>query len=178
MSTSDGHSIKRDKLAVLLIDMQKYFLNVIPFFRKRKMISEQIKILQICAKYDILLVIIEMNRHGEETVDVLKNETKKVPRVSAIRKENPSAFKNTKLNRYLKRRGIKNLILMGVYADECVKSTAMDAIKKHGFKIITSSGLITSYMKSDTYENWFRENGQFFDGIETLIQAIERKEKI
>ncbi|AYD03727.1 isochorismatase family protein [Neorhizobium sp. NCHU2750] len=51
-----------------------------------------------------------------------------------IQKRWPSAFMDTNLDAELKQRGIKNLIVVGVWTDSCVRGSVFDAIYK-GYRV-------------------------------------------
>lgn len=51
-----------------------------------------------------------------------------------IQKRWPSAFMSTNLDAELKQRGVKNLIVVGVWTDSCVRGSVFDAIYK-GYRV-------------------------------------------
>lgn len=50
--------------------------------------------------------------------------------VKLIAKASPSAFSNPELQQYLHAHGVKELYVLGVFAEGCVRSTVADAIKR------------------------------------------------
>jgi nicotinamidase-related amidase len=47
-----------------------------------------------------------------------------------VSKASPSAFSNPELERQLRARGIRDLYVLGVFAEGCVRATAVDAVKR------------------------------------------------
>jgi nicotinamidase-related amidase len=55
--------------------------------------------------------------------------------VKVFAKDQPSAFSNKELVAYLKENSISQVFVLGVFAEGCVRATAVDAVK-HGLKAI------------------------------------------
>ena len=155
-----SQSKKNYNLTVLLIDMQPRLLSLVR--EKEKLIENQIEIIRWCAKEDIPLVVLEFEGAGE-TIDVLRKEIEKVPRVKTIQKKHDDGFTSQKLEKQLKIFDSKTLLLMGINADYCVKETAIGAMKK-GFVIATSNALISGWRvhSSDNSLPFYKENGIVF----------------
>lgn len=60
-----------------------------------------------------------------------------------IVKASASAFKNPELDRYLQAEGIGELYIMGVFAEGCVRSTALDALRR-GYSVHVLADAVAS----------------------------------
>lgn len=60
-----------------------------------------------------------------------------------ITKSSPSAFSNPELGRYLFNHGIKDIYVLGVFAEGCVRATAVDAVK-HGYTVHVIADAVAS----------------------------------
>ncbi len=54
--------------------------------------------------------------------------------VKVIPKSRPSAFTNPELDSYRKAQGVKELYVMGVFAEGCVRATVLEALRR-GYKV-------------------------------------------
>jgi nicotinamidase-related amidase len=57
------------------------------------------------------------------------------PGVKVLPKQSPSAFSNHELEPYLRSRGVTTLYVLGVFAEGCVRATAVDG-RQHGFDVV------------------------------------------
>ncbi|MFA6365368.1 MAG: cysteine hydrolase [Candidatus Paceibacterota bacterium] len=152
--------IKPKNVAVLLIDMQEYFLDEAG---KKAIIPYQVAIIQECQDMGIPFIVLEYEDQGD-TIPELQEKIEKLPNHHWIVKSNDSAFPGTNLDDLLKEQGVEKLLLMGVNACACVRDTARDAVRK-GYEIITSDMLIAGccpVCKEAT--QWFEENGEYLQG--------------
>jgi len=62
---------------------------------------------------------------------------------AVFEKSKSSAFSNPEVADYLKNRGVKDLYVMGVFAEGCVRATVLDAIKI-GFKVHVSENAVAT----------------------------------
>ena len=161
------------KYAVLLIDMQEYFLDTIDEKEKKEMISSQIEVLEYCAKKDIPAAILEFAYLGD-TIDELVPYISKVPRRCNLKKTKKDGFTNPELLEQLNEWNVKNLSIMGILSSQCVKSTAESALKC-GYSIATSNALIADHYLPYHKEtiDWFKDKGKYYDDYKTLIKQID-----
>jgi len=136
--------------AVLLIDLQKDFLDV---EEGRMPVGRQDAYAVLKTANDVLskrvlaaaLPILVMNQFsaaervanffrkgsaiagsaGAELDERLENHS----HAKVIVKARPSAFSNPELLQYLQAQGVKELYVLGVFAEGCVRSTVLDAMK-------------------------------------------------
>lgn len=162
-----------DHLAVVIIDMQEYFLNHHPGRIVRKMIANQQNMLGLCARLDIPVIVLEYAKHGK-TVRELKKSLRKVWRKRTIIKRSSDGFQKTALVDHLVKLQIKTLLFMGINASACVLDTAKSALSE-GFEIITADDLISDPSDWSMYksETWYRENGIFVYKSPNLLKSIE-----
>jgi nicotinamidase-related amidase len=60
-----------------------------------------------------------------------------------ITKASPSAFSNPELERYLRANGVQDIYVLGVFAEGCVRSTAVDAVKR-GYTVHVIANAVAS----------------------------------
>lgn len=60
-----------------------------------------------------------------------------------IEKASPSAFTNPRLDELLRQHAVKDLTILGVFAEGCVRSTAVDALR-HGYHVTVPADAIGS----------------------------------
>jgi len=131
-----------ENLAVLLIDMQSGFINT---EEKRKLIPNQISVLNQCFKKEIPVIIVEFEGEGKTDDALLKVvENNHTSACHKITKSVNDAFSEKELNNLLKKIKAKTLLLMGINACACVFETAVTA-KRKGYELITSEDLIAGY---------------------------------
>jgi nicotinamidase-related amidase len=71
-----------------------------------------------------------------------------------ITKSSPSAFTNPELERTLQAHGVQDLYVMGVYAEGCVRSTALDAVK-HGYTVhVIANAVATNARWKKAFALW------------------------
>ena len=166
-------------VAVLLIDMQKDFLQNIDWKERKR---EQPNILEVLAQagnYHTPVVVLEYNGH-RQTIEVLKRKIISLPTdIRYIVKSGDDGFYQTSLSAHLKQIGVKDIILMGINATGCVKTTAVGALE-NGFGIITSRDVIaqpSSWVDDEKYEGaegsrWFQRKGRLADNYRDLLKII------
>lgn len=150
-------TINHNDLAVLVIDMQDYFLSWIDN-NTAPLISAQQNVLRYAAREDVPVAVLEMKGYGP-TVDTILEEAEKVPTYTFIQKTDLSGFRNTDLDKHLQKWKRRTLLLMGLYAGACVRETALGGRRK-GYSVITTPQLIAE--RNDNFAEqalcWYREN--------------------
>ena len=167
--------MKTSKIAALLIDMQKCFIEDLKQGEEEKIVPCQIKIIDdFCVKRGIPLIVLEYSGCGT-TIRLLRDKISEVPKLKIITKTNDDGFINTDLLSHLKTRGVDTLLLMGINADYCVRSTAKSAIRQ-GYKIVTSKKLIAGkpYHSRNKSGDWYAQNGAFYADMDSLLERLER----
>lgn len=151
--------VQLSSLAVLLIDMQPCFVDVLRTGAAQRIIPAQIEVIKLCAQFDIPLIILEYLYHGK-TIPKLQKWIKKVPRTIIVEKWNDDGFQETNLLEELQKLKIESLLLMGINADHCVRDTSISAINNK-FQIITSQQLIAgqSHHSSNDSLDYYKKYG-------------------
>src|SRR3989344_8983926 len=144
--------------AALLIDMQEEFVDKIDKERRVALIKAQIAVIRYCAVKDIPVVVLEYLGQGA-TIEELRKEIDKVPRVAVVVRNEYDGFYRTELERTLDIFGAVNTLFMGINASCCVRQTAESALQKK-YCVITSTDLIAdgSNVIGDinSTERWFK----------------------
>ncbi len=150
------------KTGVLIIDMQDFFLKLLPESNKNRLISSQRRVLRTAQMLDMPVALIEFQGFGRSHPDI-RSHYRTTKRKTQISKESPSAFSATSLCDWLRAQEVSDLHLMGIWADYCVRDTANDAIAM-GFRLSSSRDVLEgmgSYWKENTQE-LFTRNGAYF----------------
>ena len=179
VTPSPGHRYMKKGLAVILIDMQDFFLNNFSSATRNYLINEQSKILDLCVNENIPLVVFEYKAGGVNRGKTTPKLEKKIRKISQeiIIKENNSAFTKTHLDKILKGLKVKRILLMGINANGCVQDTAIAAIHR-GYKVITSSELMASASVgklglSKRNIKWYAENTDLFENERELMSYLK-----
>lgn len=152
----------KDRLAVLLIDMQEEWVERVEPDTRKEIIAGQVDVIRQCSKLNIPLFLLEYVGSGE-TIKSLREEAAKVPRVQTVRKWHDDGFDRTDLCVRMNKLGAKTALLMGINASCCVRSTGMGAINA-SFGIITAENLIADGRGceyDDKQRGWYSRNGTF-----------------
>lgn len=149
-----GWSLSPIDTAVVLIDMQEDFVKELFKEEKGMIISAQKRLLSLCVKYNIPLVVLEYENH-KETIPELSEWIEKIKRVEILKKKNDDGFRNTQLDAVLKNFGVKNLLLAGVNTSWCVRETARSALH-FGFEVYSNKNLKADSIRAlkDPFENF------------------------
>lgn len=140
--------LRKSKTALLMIDMQKYFLNPesAEFTPSGLVILPKIKsLIDICRNNNIHVIYTRHAHHESETdtgimkwwwegmclenspESLVTDEIAPLPNERVIIKRRYSAFYNTDLEIILRCMGIEDLIICGIMTNMCCESTARDA---------------------------------------------------
>lgn len=178
---------KRDigNLAVLLIDMQEYFLEDICDEEKAREVPYQLEVLDYCKKENVPVLVLEYEGCGQ-TISILKEKVDSLEKKDYIKKKHDDGFIDTDLAEKLRKNDIEIVLLMGIYASACVLQTGQGAISE-GFKIITSKDLIANpkpipryiYNPSELSNesiDWYKANGTYVDNYKDLLDLISKKD--
>jgi nicotinamidase-related amidase len=165
-------------IAVIIIDMQDFFLQHFKESVCRTLISNQLKVLDLCAKKHIPLIVTEYKARGKfrgSTTHILNKKIKTISHVLIIKEKN-SAFTKTNLDEVLKKLKIKKLFIMGINANACVQDTAISAIHKK-YKVFTAKGITASASRTDLEfsqknEGWYRNNCILLNSPEEALMEI------
>ncbi len=154
----------KNNTAVIIVDMQDFFLKNFKSDIRNKLIANQIKVIDFYLKNKTPFVLLEYRCRGIFRGKVIKEIDQRIKGVNReyIVKENNSGFTNTKLDEILKKWGIRNIVLMGINANGCVQDTAIGAIHR-GYKVLTSFDIIASSSRADfslspQNKKWYQKN--------------------
>jgi hypothetical protein len=153
--------------------MQCSFLGYLSQPETKRIIESQKELLLLAKKEKIPVLVFEYYANGK-TDDQIRVSLKGCFFKTFV-KQYDSAFSIKKLNPWLRKRGIKNLILAGIFADACVLKTAVNALNK-GYKIVTCDDLIANnsiYTRDNVkmakeQHRWYEEEGLLLKTVEDL----------
>jgi nicotinamidase-related amidase len=176
MESSHKHNSFKDNLAVIIIDMQDFFLEKFTNEKRKVLIENQSRVIAFCMTRKIPIIFVEYQGRGTTTA-ILQQAVKDVSDTEIVIKDSNGGFTNTNLDEILHNKNVKNIVLMGINASGCVQDTAIGALHR-GYQVITSRGVVASSTKRDsdlnTSKKWYSENGLFFEDTDGLIDYIEK----
>jgi nicotinamidase-related amidase len=133
--------------AVLLIDMQPKYLQLLSYQQQRALEREQLHVLDYCTHRDVPVALIEYNASGT-TLPRLLGAVRAVPRKGFYEKWQPDAFSVQGLERQLNEWDCNRVFLMGVFASQCIRTTALSAAQL-GFTVGTQPSVIAEQPPED-----------------------------
>jgi len=180
--------------AVLLIDLQRDFLDSetgrMPVDRDAALavLGEANEILagrSIVTAVPILVVnqfspsarIANIFRHGAAVRGTpgaeLDPRVRPPPQIKVITKEQPSAFTNPELERFLRSSGVKTIYVLGVFAEGCVRATVADARRRHYETIVVADAVATNAAWKKRFALWAmkRSGAKFCESLVSAVQA-------
>lgn len=174
----------RGNYGIVIVDMQKKFLDEIITHERERLISNQKSLLEIAAENDIPVLIFEYSNWGK-TLPEIQEEVNNIPRHKYFEKDDNDGFESyKKIDKnspqiWLKNNKVKNLIITGVNTDVCVYATVHGAYKLK-FKILTSIDLVATD-NCDVYYcplvapafNFFLDKGRLFGDYEDLETELK-----
>lgn len=144
-------------LAVLIIDMQPFYVRSLGFWPRRSLIKQQKKILRFCAENDVPVIILESKPvyepEHEQTILQLARIAQKASRNTVIIKSHADGFRNTRLQDALRAWNVRILIVTGVYANWCMYQTCETAIEQ-GYSVITGYELMAGPRNDPDLDSW------------------------
>jgi nicotinamidase-related amidase len=159
------------KIAVIIVDMQDFFLDKFSDKKRNILIQKQSKVIDFCIEQKTPLIFLEYKDRGV-TTKLLSQPIKNSPHVEIVTKDSNGGFTNTNLDEILKNKGVEEIVLMGINASGCVQDTAIGALNR-GYKIVTSGDVIASATKRDsdlaTSKKWYSQKGLFFENADELL---------
>jgi nicotinamidase-related amidase len=170
--------MKKDT-AVIIIDMQDFFLKNFPVSISNELIENQKHVINLCLKKKMPFVLLEYKAGGifrGKTIlkleKIVKDSVKEI-----IVKESNSGFTDTDLDKTLRNLNVGTVLLMGLNANGCIQDTAIGAIHRR-YKVVTSAGIIASSSRKDLAlskrnERWFKKNTHFFEDPTNLTSYLE-----
>ena len=179
---------KKNKTAILLIDMQDCYLGEedVDHQEISKMIQRHIEILKYAQSNNLPIYVLEYGSTYKDpeycrVCESFGQTTKLLQKVlnegdyTLIIKNRHSGFDITGLDSFLKNDEISELVLMGVYASVCVLATGQDAVQKN-YKIITSPEIIedNKHWKENESIDWYNKNGLVFNDYLDLINYLKK----
>ena len=132
--------VRREKSALLVIDMQNYFWGIV-----ESIIENLSRTIDMCRKVNVPVLFTQhgyddpekdsgmLGQWWDDPIIVGTDKWELIPQVApredekVFSKMRYSAFYGTDLEQYLKSRGMKNIIIGGVMTNLCCETTARDA---------------------------------------------------
>lgn len=180
-----------DKIALLLIDLQKDFFvgSSVSSKENKKILPSTLKLLKKCREKKIPIIHIRWMLHKNTGTMPLRRRERRVtdwcrtkdgwgpaiPELEIeegehlIEKSTYSGFFETLLDSMLRKIGAKTLIITGIYSSMCVFATALDAIYRNYKVIIPKECVISSRLQF---------NEEYLKNIDDNIGEVLSLEKV
>ncbi len=166
-------------VAVVVVDMQSFFLKNVNHLVKVKLLKNQSEILIWSSKNKMPTIFLEYGDEGisrGKTNSVLINSSDGKFTSSLVKNSN-SGFTGTNLDKVLNNFGVSKIILMGINANGCVQDTAIGAIRRN-YQVCTADGIIANSHCLDMNlsvknKKWYQENTRYFGRIEDLMSYFK-----
>lgn len=149
--------------AAMVVDMQPAFVSQLPGYVFKEIANEQLMVLRVCAERDIPVFYLE-DYDDHPTIRIISEALEKVPRVTKVVKHRDDGFIGTNLRTVLDEHRIHSLVVMGVFADQCVLDTAHSALIRFGYRVRTSELLIADATwtgLNPKAHSWYEAHGCF-----------------
>lgn len=174
-----GYNFHMNKVAVVLVDMQIFFLKNLKPDIKKELIANQLKVINFSIAHNIPLIVLEYKAGGilrGKTTKGLQEKIQKISRVKVLIKESNSGFTKTNLDQILKEAKITKLVLMGINANGCVQDTAIAALRRK-YTVASSKGIIANTLSSGMElskknKDWYMKNTEFFENVDSLLLSL------
>jgi isochorismate hydrolase len=170
-----NNNFNKFKFAVLLIDMQKCFLDKLYSHDVNSIVLSQRDMISHCKKYGVPFFNIEYKSCGK-TIFGVRKFAKEIENYKTIVKKEDDAFCNTKLDFYLKKFNVNSVFLMGVNMSACVLRTARSALN-NGYRIAISSDVVAdernNYFMQEGSLSFYKQNGIFTDDLSFVKKFVK-----
>ena len=164
------NEIDLGQTAILLIDMQKFFVDKLAVSERDCLIYRQIGMMDYGLQKGMPLAVLEYQGDGP-TIEPLISKAKTFPNHIFITKKHDNGFEGTKLEDKLSSWNTKRVLLMGINASWCVRKTAQGA-KYAKLDFITVDELMADESEDyryTKYQDWYRKNGIYIKSHKDLI---------
>jgi nicotinamidase-related amidase len=187
-----------DNLALMIIDMQEYFLENVSIDRRMPMIESQRNVIDYFMDKKAPIILVEMKFKSQnmgETIPLIKDKVCNYEHALYLNKSVCNALEVPEISEKVSGLEAKTLVIAGVYASRCVNETAMRASLKYKVHvaddIIAMSDLaIKSYQGFERRKRLFKaqfiidddlfgnpKNITYHKNHKELIDALDSKEK-
>ncbi|NQU98163.1 isochorismatase family protein [Candidatus Woesearchaeota archaeon] len=173
--------ISESGYAVLMIDMERDFLKRLDSGEQDFIIANQIDYLNYCRESGIPVIEVNGLRKSDSRLREVISQFPSNQR-NKFYKPDDSAFSNINVSSQLSYWGVNSVVLMGICASACVKSTAEEGLEG-GFNILTSEQLMadprnlptyTAKVRYDKSLPWYKDNTIYRSNYTDLLSLIEK----
>lgn len=157
------------KLAVVLIDMQGYYVAKLPPGEARRIIPKQIEVLRYCQERQIPVLIIT-NSKRDANIPALAAMLDKVPHYDISRIWDLAIGPHTQFEPIIKKLGITHVFFMGINGNICVRINLANAQFLLKCQVIISPEVISGPAEHDDPLPYYRKVCQpYFETIQDFF---------
>lgn len=166
------------KQALIIIDMQNFFLKHMSPKNKKTLIEKQLTVIRACRKANLPIIALEYACLGIPRGHIVaKLHEASRPQVTIVKQKN-GGFTQTNLDQILKDWGVGEVVLIGINGSGCVQDTAIGALHRN-YKVVTCLETMANTWRNDlklTDRNtkWYQANTRLFQTTDELINHIQR----
>jgi nicotinamidase-related amidase len=162
--------------ALVIVDMQNFFLKNMKKENKKQLINNQLCIIDYCVENNIPIIELEYAYPGENRGKTISQLPKQYIPKHTITKFSNGGFTKTDLDIKLQELNIGEIILIGINASGCVQDTAIGGLNRK-YKITTAKGIIANTWSNDldlskSNSAWYQSKTQFLDSAENLVKYL------
>jgi nicotinamidase-related amidase len=142
---------RTDSLALLIVDVQNEAVALGPY-RSNEVLENIARLIEACRRAGVEVVHVQHDDGPGSALEAgssgweIHSTVRPAPGEKVVHKRHNSAFRDTDLRSYLRERGIRTLILVGIQTEYCVDTTCRVAFE-HGFEVVMPE------MTNTTYDN-------------------------
>lgn len=165
-------------LAVLVVDMQAFFLGNLDLTVRRELVQHQWEVVDFYQRRDVPIIGVEMELgqkiKNQRTIPILR----RYMTGDQIRKKTRDAFLETELEERLDQSHCRDLIVMGLYRSECVAAT-IERAYQFGYHLSTASTVIADSQKlrKPLRDSYFSSYCTLFDNHQDLCSLRKEVKK-
>lgn len=165
---------RKNKVAVIIVDMQSYYVGELSEHDKNVIITEQIRLIEKSSQLGRPVIVLEMDTKSA-TITELKNKLADLEKHFEILKPDSDGFCNHELEFMLRRLSVTHLIITGINASFCVLATAKSALRL-GFTVLTSQFLLADdpyYKAKNKSLHWYDCVGALYRHEDLYTSSVE-----
>jgi isochorismate hydrolase len=165
-------------LALIVIDMQTFFLKDIHKSDRQKIVKNQKEVIDLFMKNNLPIILIEYNLTPEKqqkTIRPLSKPLQNYDNVTHFIKSKSGAFHLKSLQRYILNERINAVCAMGINKTACVLES-INTKTLNDKLIITGDSVIAEpriWRKYDDEQKWFYNNTRFYNNQKKLVKKLK-----
>ena len=156
--------------ALIIVDMQKWFLEDLKREEKRSLVNAVISILNASKIYNVPVATLEYYSKGPTIPEIRANIRTDY---CLFRKTMPNGFYKTRLKNQLTEWNTEHVYIIGGFGARCLTSTAKNI--PNGINVSTAADLVFDIPGEEKETiDWFVKNGKYYHHHESIIEDMAK----